>query len=80
MIVRDSVALMVLLVLFAAWTTIHVAIVSGIVSRQGWARGLVSFAVPVLAPIWGARAGMRARAVTWAALFVAYVAARVVAR
>jgi hypothetical protein len=75
----DVVKVALLVGVFAAWVTVHVAIAAGLMVRKRWGRGFASLFVPVLAPYFGARAGMGARALAWVGLCAAYVVARVAA-
>lgn len=63
---------------FATLVTAHVALAAGLAARGPWWRAPVAFVIAPLAPYWGYRERMRARAVTWGAALAVYVAARVV--
>jgi hypothetical protein len=74
----DRLAVVVLLVAFAALLTMHVAIAIGLARHPHPWRAVVAFFVAPLAPWWGWRLGMRARAGIWvlAATGYAWVLAR----
>jgi hypothetical protein len=57
-----------LAVLFGA----HVAIAAGLARRRAWGKAALALVVAPLAPWWGWREGMRARAVVWLAAVGAY--------
>ncbi|HEX7672224.1 MAG TPA: hypothetical protein VF395_21660 [Polyangiaceae bacterium] len=63
---------------FAAFVTAHVALCAGLAVRDPWWRGVLAFAVPLLAPVWAFQEGMRGRAILWSASGTAYVAMRFV--
>jgi hypothetical protein len=69
-----------LLVSFAVLLTCHITLVWGLASRAPRWRALVALVALPLAPYWGARAGMRARAALWGASAIAYIALRAIAR
>lgn len=76
----DVVLVILLVVGFAAFVTIHVAL-SGILffsHRPRW-KGLVALVVPPLAPVWGFRAGRNRVAIAWLAVLGLYIVARVIA-
>jgi hypothetical protein len=76
----DLIELALVVLTFAAWIVVHVALVVGLFARAGRARGLTSLLVPVLAPYWGMRTNMGARSAVWVGLLALYVAARVAVR
>ena len=78
---RDAIVLAMVVVGLAALVTTHLAIAwsLGLRERPRW-RGLVALVVPPLAPIWGWRAGMRARTGLWVASLVAYAVGRALGR
>jgi hypothetical protein len=57
---------------FATLATAHVWIVVGLVTRQPRWRAPIALVVPPLAPYWGFRENMRARAVVWTAALAVY--------
>jgi hypothetical protein len=65
---------------FAALLTAHVALVAGLVARKPWWRAPLAFVVVPLAPYWGFRERMRARAAIWATALAIYAITLVVAR
>ncbi len=70
---RDIVVLAILVVAFAALLTAHVTLVVGLARRHRprW-HALAALVVAPLAPWWGMREHMRARAVTWLAAAACY--------
>jgi hypothetical protein len=64
-VTRDAVVLAVLVAAFATLVTVHVTLALGLVRRSPRWRGAVALVVLPLAPWWGWRAGMRARAAIW---------------
>ena len=72
----DAIKVAALVLAFAGWVTVHVAIAFGLFARKRWGKGLLAFFVPIAAPYFGVREGMPARAVMWIALVVAYGIAR----
>jgi hypothetical protein len=64
-VTRDAVVLAVLVAAFATLVTVHVTLALGLGRRSPRWRGAVALVVPPLAPWWGWRAGMRARAAIW---------------
>jgi hypothetical protein len=76
-VVRDIVAGGAVLVSFAAFVTVHVAL-SGRLAMHAhprW-RGLVALVLPPFAPIWGFREGMTKLSYAWVIVLMVYVAAR----
>jgi hypothetical protein len=57
--------------------TAHIALAFGLAARPPRWHGLVALLVVPLAPYWGYRENMRARAVLWAGALATYAAARV---
>ncbi len=78
--VKDIVVLAALVLAFATLVTVHVALCARLVlrTRPRW-RGLVAFAIPPLAVIWGYRAGFRRSAVLWLCSVVVYSVALIAA-
>lgn len=76
----DAVLVILLVVGFAAFVTLHVAL-SGILffaHKPRW-KGLVALVIPPLAPLWGFRAGRTWVSAAWLGVLGLYVVARVVA-
>jgi hypothetical protein len=76
----DERLVLLLLVAFAVFVTVHVAIVFGLALRPPRWRALVALTVAPLAPYWGARAGMHARVVVWGVSAAAYIVLLLLAR
>lgn len=76
---RDVAVLGGLAIAFAAWVTVHVALVVGLARRHPRWRAPVALVVLPLAPWWGRAAGMRARAFLWVALVCVYALLRALA-
>ena len=78
---RDAIVLAMVIVGLAALVTTHLAIAWSLVERERprW-RGLIALLVPPLAPVWGWRAGLRARAGLWVVSLVAYAVGRALGR
>jgi hypothetical protein len=74
--VKDVVTYAVMILAFATGVTAHVAIAAGLVRQAPRARAAVAFFVPPLAPVWAAKANMRAWAIVWVASATLYVLAR----
>jgi hypothetical protein len=73
---KDEIVFAALVLVFASFVTSHVALCLALASRPPRTRGLIAlFAVP-MAPVWGARAGLRKRVALWVAFAVAYVVLR----
>ncbi len=81
MSVRDAVIMGALVVAFAAFVTLHVALSGRLALRAHprW-RGLVALVLPPFAPIWGFREGMRKLSWAWVGALVLYVVARIAAQ
>jgi hypothetical protein len=79
--VRDAVLFATLTVAFAAWVTAHVAIAARLAlgHKPRW-RGAVALVVPPLAPMWGARAGLRKNVWIWAGSLAVYAVCLVAAK
>ena len=65
---------------FATLATTHVTLVVGLWSRPRPWRAAVAAVVAPLAPYWGLRSRMPARAALWLASAIAYAVARILAR
>ena len=78
--VVDTIVMVSIVASFAALVTAHVALCAGLVTRDPWWRGAIAIAVPPLAPFWGFREKLRARAILWLVAALVYVAARIAAR
>jgi len=78
--VRDILVSAALLLGFATLVTVHVAVCARLVIQQEprW-RGLVAFAVPPLAVVWGYRAGYRRSVGLWIVAVVVYTVALIAA-
>lgn len=57
--------LAVLVLVFATWFTIHIWLCTSLVLREPRWRGVVALVVPVLAPLWCYRIGLRGRSLAW---------------
>jgi len=68
-----------LVLAFALLVTSHVTLVFGLASRHPRKRALLALFVVPLAPYWGMRTGMRARAGVWLTSAITYAALLVVA-
>ena len=77
---RDMIIVSWMLVSFAALVTAHLMLLGGLALHRPRWRAMIALVVPPLAPYWGARTGMRARAAAWVASAVAYAIARVLGR
>ncbi len=75
----DEVIVAALVLAFAVLVTAHVTLVVGLATRQPWWRAPVALFVAPLAPYWGYQAGLRRRAITWAAAAVGYAVFRWIA-
>jgi hypothetical protein len=73
---RDIVVEATLILAFATLVTVHIFVAARLAlrARPRW-RGLVAFAVPPLAPIWGLREGWRRSATLWVGALVVYLVA-----
>ncbi|UQA63618.1 hypothetical protein E8A73_011235 [Polyangium aurulentum] len=65
-----------LLLAFAAFVTVHVALSGRLAMRQPRWRGLVALVLPPFAPIWGFREGMTKHGWAWVIVLGLYVVAR----
>jgi hypothetical protein len=82
-VTRDTANLAITIALvcaFAAWVTVHVANVYGLVARRRILPAIGSLLVPPAAPFCSFVAGMRVRAALWVASAAAYVIALLLAR
>ncbi|HXN34200.1 MAG TPA: hypothetical protein VN894_20200 [Polyangiaceae bacterium] len=61
-----------LAVALAAFAVAHLTLVAGLARRRPWWRAILALAVPPLAPWWGWRAGLRARAIAWGTALALY--------
>lgn len=77
---RNAAVTVALFVSFAALLTVHVASLFGIAKKKAYARAAGALVFPPLAPVFAFLNGMRARAILWCFLAVAYVAAFSMAR
>jgi hypothetical protein len=79
--VRDAIIMGTLIVAFAAFVTVHVALSGRLVlhARPRW-RGLLALVLPPFAPIWGFREGMTRLSYAWLAILGVYVLARIAAQ
>jgi hypothetical protein len=79
-VVRETVALVILLLAFATWFTVHVAIAVRLVAAGSPRyRGLVAFLLPPLAPWWAWERNWRASTSVWILAVVVYAIVRAVA-
>jgi hypothetical protein len=69
---RDQILAVALVVAFATLVTIHTTLVAGLSAQTPRWRALVALLAVPLAPYWGMKSGMRARAAAWIAAAVAY--------
>ncbi|WP_438016117.1 hypothetical protein WMF18_35525 [Sorangium sp. So ce315] len=78
---KDIAATATLILAFATWVTVHVALAARLVlrSRPRW-RGLLALVVPPLAPMYGFRQGWRRMSTLWLVFLIVYVLAHLVAR
>jgi hypothetical protein len=72
---RDEVVAGGLVIAFATLVTAHVMLVAAVAAPRRW-HALAALVVAPLAPYWGWRRGMRARAALWALAALAYGALR----
>jgi hypothetical protein len=77
--VRDVVLLAVIVIAFALFVTVHLAIACGLLLRKPRWRAPLALVIVPLAPYWAWREHMRVRAAFWAGTVLVYVAARIVA-
>jgi hypothetical protein len=73
---RDEWVMAAVVLSFAALLTAHVTLVVGLARRTPRWRAAVAAVVAPLAPVWGLRSGMTARAGVWIASASAYLVAR----
>lgn len=64
-----------LVVSFATWITLHVAVVSALARRMPRWRAPIALVIVPLAPLFAFRAGVKRRAIAWSASFVVYLVA-----
>jgi hypothetical protein len=78
--VKDTIVLAVLLLAFASFVTVHVAIAVRLLLRKEdrW-RGALAWIVPPLAPLWAVQRGWRRSAVIWLSSVVVYAVALIAA-
>ncbi|AUX47392.1 hypothetical protein SOCE26_089120 [Sorangium cellulosum] len=78
---KDIAATATLVLAFATWVTVHVALAARLILRSGprW-RGVVALVVPPLAPIYGFRQGWRRLSTLWIVCLILYVLALLVAQ
>lgn len=76
----DTAVLIALLLAFATFVTVHVAIAVRLLARKGdrW-RGALVLVVPPLAPLWSLQRGWRRAAVIWLSSVVVYSIALIAA-
>jgi hypothetical protein len=72
---RDVAAVGLISVAFAAWLTAHAMLLLGLLRRSPRWRAPVALLVPLAAPYWGWRSGMRTRTALWLVSAVAYAVA-----
>lgn len=77
---KDIATIATLVLAFATWVTVHVAISARLLLRAEprW-RGVAALFMPPLAPLWAIRQGWRRPAGVWLGSLSLYVAARIVA-
>jgi hypothetical protein len=76
----DLVVTLTVILSFATLLTAHLTLVAGLVARRPRWRGAIALVVVPLAPYWGFREQMKARAVVWAAALLIYGIALIVAQ
>lgn len=78
---KDIAALTTLVLAFATWVTVHIALAARLALRsRPRRRGLLALLVPPLAPLYGFREGWRRSSVLWLVALIVYVLALLVAR
>lgn len=75
----DTVVLAALILAFAVWVTVHVALAIGLVRRSPRWRGPLALVCPPLAPYWGMETGMKRRSGVWLLALCVYIVARIAA-
>lgn len=77
---KDTIVLAALLLAFATFVTIHVAIAVRLVLRKDdrW-RGALVWIVPPLAPLWALQRGWRTSTVIWVSSVIVYGVALIAA-
>jgi hypothetical protein len=79
--VKDKVVVATLILAFATWVTVHVALAARLARiREARWRGLAALVVPPLAPIYGFREGWRRSSTLWLVAVTVYVVALLVVR
>jgi len=78
--VRDAVVAGTVIVAFAAFVTVHVALSFRLAMRHPRWRGLVALLLPPFAPIWGFREGLTRHGWAWVIVLGLYVLARFAAQ
>jgi hypothetical protein len=73
---RDAIVAGSLVFAFAVFVTVHLTLVASLAMRARPWRALVALLAMPLAPYWGYRDGMRARAALWGVSAAAYVVLR----
>jgi len=76
---RDEGVMAAVVLSFAALTTAHLTLVAGLAGRSPRWRAAVAAVVAPLAPYWGFRSKMGARAGIWVASAAVYAVARILA-
>jgi hypothetical protein len=71
----DLVVVLLCIVAFAGWVTVHVLLALALASRPPRWRALVGLFVVPLAPWWAWRERMRVRVGLWAGMLAVYVVA-----
>jgi hypothetical protein len=79
--VKDIIALASLVLAFATWVTVHIALSARLAlsARPRW-RGLVALVVLPSAPMYGFRAGFRRLSTAWLLAILVYLVALLLAR
>jgi hypothetical protein len=79
--VKDIATLTTLVLAFATWVTVHIALAARLMLRsRPRRRGVLALLVPPLAPIYGFRQGFRRSSALWLVALIAYVIAFLVAQ
>jgi hypothetical protein len=76
---RDMVVVALVVLAFAAFVTVHLAIVAGLARRSSVLHAVAALLVFPLAPYWAARNRMRVRAGAWLGFGLLYALARTLA-
>jgi hypothetical protein len=78
--VKDTIVLLALLLAFATFVTVHVAIgVRLLLRKEDRWRGALACVVPPLAPLWALQRGWRRSAVLWLSSVIVYAVALIAA-